>query len=180
MWLPLPSKSPSLWRTTPVLGETRRHIIDSCGIWPCPFSKNPEKCEDSASMRAEMAGSRGLVSTMALTIAVPACIPWCFWQRSWRGRGSIAPQTRPARPELDFDSAGSYRTKPDIGRLRRQCGGVAQLVRALACHARGRGFEPRRSRHKISHLSQFCECDACRFDCGSRSTAWHFRTVRYG
>ena len=27
------------------------------------------------------------------------------------------------------------------------CGGVAQLVRALACHARGRGFEPRHSRH---------------------------------
>ncbi len=26
-------------------------------------------------------------------------------------------------------------------------GSVAQLVRALACHARGREFEPRRSRH---------------------------------
>ena len=27
------------------------------------------------------------------------------------------------------------------------CGGVAQLVRALPCHGRGYGFEPRRSRH---------------------------------
>ena len=28
-----------------------------------------------------------------------------------------------------------------------RCGGVAQLVRASACHAEGRGFEPRHSRH---------------------------------
>ena len=27
------------------------------------------------------------------------------------------------------------------------CGGVAQLVRALPCHGRGYGFEPRHSRH---------------------------------
>ena len=28
-------------------------------------------------------------------------------------------------------------------------GGVAQLVRALPCHGRGYGFEPRRSRHSL-------------------------------
>lgn len=30
------------------------------------------------------------------------------------------------------------------------CGGVAQLVRASACHAEGRGFKSRHSRHLIS------------------------------
>ena len=29
---------------------------------------------------------------------------------------------------------------------------VAQLVRALACHARGRGFEPHPSRHFVRHI----------------------------
>ena len=43
-----------------------------------------------------------------------------------------------------------------LGRLHQRhtyCGGVAQLVRALACHARGRGFESRHSRHFKLKLS---------------------------
>ena len=45
------------------------------------------------------------------------------------------------------------------------CGGVAQLVRALACHARGRGFEPRHSRQQfnicaaLAHLVEQLTCN---------------------
>ena len=31
----------------------------------------------------------------------------------------------------------------------KKAGDVAQLVRALPCHGRGRGFEPRRPRHRF-------------------------------
>src|SRR5262245_19014430 len=107
-----------------------------------------------------MADSRGLAEAMWVVTATFARIPGLMWQRSWPDVGPIRPsrslltavrrkQGRLKGGPLDFDQARSYRTEPDGRRLcRGHYGGVAQLVRALACHARGRGFEPRRSRHR--------------------------------
>ena len=60
----------------------------------------------------------------------------------------------PAQLALDFTGGPTYTFAP--------CAGVAQLVRASACHAEGRGFEPRRSR-------QFSRCTGRRC-CGRRCT----------
>ncbi len=38
-------------------------------------------------------------------------------------------------------------------RAKMHLGDVAQLVRALPCHGRGRGFEPRRPRHSFQKSS---------------------------
>ena len=38
-------------------------------------------------------------------------------------------------------------------------GGVAQLVRAIACHAIGRGFESLHSRHQINEQNIALKCD---------------------
>ena len=58
---------------------------------------------------------------------------------------------------LLLDRAG---VRPYIGPLRvlpmgNRRGGVAQLVRVSACHAEGRGFEPRRSRHFLLENGSF-------------------------
>ena len=47
-------------------------------------------------------------------------------------------------------------TKPALQVIYR-FGLVAQLVRALACHARGRGFEPHPSRHRYASVAQLVE-----------------------
>src|SRR5665213_2715304 len=53
-----------------------------------------------------------------------------------------------------------------------RCGGVAQLVRVSACHAEGRGFEPRRSRHFSPEMASFVLCPSrprrCRWALGHR------------
>src|SRR3546814_8151654 len=57
---------------------------------------------------------------------------------------------------LDSPPGSEYTTRLDApgGSAGMSGGGVAQSVRALACHARGRGFESRHSRHFSRYLKQ--------------------------
>jgi hypothetical protein len=65
----------------------------------------------------------------------------------------------------EVESAATGRKRRKWRKLRNACsmtyiqsventlGDVAQLVRALPCHGRGRGFEPRRPRHKLLRMN---------------------------
>jgi hypothetical protein len=105
-------------------------------------------------MGAETADSQGLRDASGWTNANFAAFLGLSGRRSCPP-GSARPVGRGRmRPTLDFDPARSYRkTRTHKAVTSPACGGVAQLVRALACHARGRGFEPRRSRQINQRLS---------------------------
>ena len=60
---------------------------------------------------------------MPRTGAIRGRLCWKMWEKA-----------------IDYGVKVSYYLSP-------LSGGVAQLVRALPCHGRGYGFEPRRSRH---------------------------------
>ena len=61
-------------------------------------------------------------------------------------------ENREAREKID-GSAAQQILRQSASRKRK--GDVAQLVRALPCHGRGRGFEPRRPRH-TSQITYGC------------------------
>ena len=63
----------------------------------------------------------------------------------------------------DGDQGAQFAPRPSpvlstrLERVMYRFGLVAQLVRALACHARGRGFEPHPSRHRYASVAQLVE-----------------------
>ena len=68
-----------------------------------------------------------------------------FWAVSSVGRAS-----RLHRGGQRFESFTAHQ---------KNLGGVAQLVRAIACHAIGRGFESLHSRHQINEQNKALKCD---------------------
>lgn len=73
------------------------------------------------------------------------------WIERWKAAEIRAFSSRTEKPEDYFEMEGGCRLTDPVNwpkhHPRNPEGGVAQSVRALACHARGRGFESRHSRH---------------------------------
>ncbi len=102
----------------------------------------------------------------------PSRAGWGEGEGEGQGEGCVerdAPCDDPAmarwlRSKLSVDAPCAV----PILRARFDCGGVAQLVRALPCHGRGYGFEPRHSRH-FYWLFRTISTSAIRTSGGTRS-----------
>jgi hypothetical protein len=70
----------------------------------------------------------------------------------WRANGGKTDAGRLTPVNEPLNSPPDDATRLVVGR---QCAGVAQSVRVPACHAGGRGFEPRHSRHSFQGLSDY-------------------------
>ena len=79
-----------------------------------------------------------LLHSMMLPPRACAAFSGRILKRVPSGKPFGARKSRPYRP--------GFPGIPDV------LGDVAQLVRALPCHGRGRGFEPRRPRHKPNNI----------------------------
>src|SRR6266550_818727 len=109
----------------------------------------PKIADGSAPTQAGKAGNLceyRLLTNGAVLLRFPYSGSSTFLQR-----GSPPPPPWRLLPEyfrlrLDGREVFSYVRIPHRG-------GVAQLVRALPCHGRGYGFEPRRSRHHFPRIS---------------------------
>ncbi len=72
------------------------------------------------------------------------------------GASKLSSQQRNGRTEQNSESCERsefYVTYNHV--VEKQSGDVVQLVRTLPCHGRGRGFEPRRPRHKTQETKGF-------------------------
>ena len=79
-----------------------------------------------------------------------------FYWRSVRsfGKWSCYSDARQADPARFANAAKPWDSKGFCEVVEFPVGDVAQLVRALPCHGRGRGFEPRRPRHSFQEHSR--------------------------
>jgi hypothetical protein len=86
------------------------------------------------------------MNTVSPTSAKLTYVAELLWEAD-----SVSQHSLPIQRQVDMATRGFNEASAFIARiyLLDISGDVAQLVRALPCHGRGRGFEPRRPRHRF-------------------------------